>query len=439
MSPSVIMTDMQSISMSVQNLDRHDVIRRLMRKEMKQAEAAELLGLSVRQIKRLKKRVKQDGAKGLIHGLSGKVSNRRLKEEECAEIEKIVKEKYLDFSATMIAEKLEELHGVTRDPKTIADTLVRRKVWKTGKRKKKTRTFAWRARRPSFGELEQFDGSYHPWLEDRYTDSSGSHEICLLASIDDANGSLTRAEFATGEGVVPVFAFWREYVCARGKPRGIYLDRFSTYRMNPALLVEQPELRTQFERVMKELGVSLITAHTPQAKGRVERLFQTLQDRLVKELRLANISTIEDANVFLNTRFMQKFDAKFSVTPADEKDLHIPLSKTERTSIDATFSIQHNRVIHNDLTISHNNVCYQILDTPRLNPRPKDTVLVEVRLNGTIHFRLRGKYLNTTVLPARPVPAQQNTISKPRSVTVPGSSHPWSLRIQADILQKQNV
>lgn len=430
--------------MSTKDLDRYDVLRRLIAGDIKQGKAAELLNLSVRQVKRLKKRVKHDGAKGLVHALYGKVGNRRLPEEECAKIVELVRANYADFSSVFAAEKLREIHGIVHDPKTIRAVLIRGKVWKPARGKKKVKVLSWRERRPCFGELEQFDGSYHAWLEDRFTDEDGSHEICLLAAIDDATGTITRAEFAAGEGVVPVFAFWRGYIEAIGKPRDIYLDRFSTYRMNPKLLTEQPELKTQFERAMNELGIGIITAHTPQAKGRVERLFETLQDRLVKELRLANVTTVEAANAFLRNVFIPRFNGQFSVVPKDANNLHRSLTSKEHTTLDATFSIQHSRVIRNDFTLSYENDWHQIRPTPGLTPRPKEIVTVEVRMDGTRQFRLRGKYLNTEKLSARPIRVVK--IGRPtlgsesaRSIQKPVVNHPWRMQIAADVRQKQTI
>lgn len=424
--------------MSVREIDRYDVIRRLIRKEMKQRKAAELLRLSVRQVKRLKKRVKRDGAKGLIHGSRGKPGNRRLPKEEQEKIEAMIRTHYPDFSPVFAAEKLRTEHDIDRDPKTIRSVMIRAKLWSPPKVRRKVTMYSWRPRRSSFGELEQFDGSYHAWLEDRFTDAFGNHEICLLAAIDDATGKITHAEFAAHEGVVPVFGFWWRYLETHGKPRDIYLDRFSTYRMNSRIAAEQPDLKTQFERAMREMGVGLITAHTPQAKGRVERLFGTLQDRLVKEMRLANICTVEAANVFLRDVFLSKFNARFSVVPREAHDLHRIVSKKERTSFDAVFSHQEMRTIRNDSTIAYANAWYQIRSTPGLAPRPKERVIVEARLDGTRAFRLRGKYLQTDILPARPqrvMPPVRVASAHPwsRAPRKPAADHPWRRQRFTDI------
>jgi hypothetical protein len=399
--------------MSQGDIDRLEVIRRLIRKEIKQGKAAELLGVSTRQVKRIKKDVRDGGAAGVVHGLRGKPGNRRVPDGEARDIVDAVSASYADFTPAFAAEKLLEGHSIRRDPRTVSAVMVRAGKWKAGKPGKKARHLAWRPRRPSFGELEQFDGSYHAWLELRFADADGGHELCLLASIDDATGRITRAEFADGEGVVPVFAFWRGYLEDRGRPRSIYLDRFSTYRMSERALREDPDLATQFQRAMGELGVALITARTPQAKGRIERLFQTLQDRLVRDLRLAGVCTRDGANEFLRSGWLDRFGDRFAVEPSDASDLHRPLTRAERSSLDSIFSFQSRRVLRNDFTVAYGGAWYQALETPGLAPRPKDQVTVEERADGTLAFRLRGKYLKFERLPARPERASK-AASRPK-------------------------
>ena len=185
-------------------------------------------------------------------------------------------------------------------------------------------------------------------------------------------------------------------------PRSIYLDRLSTYKMTQAVAVENHDLKTQFQRAMEELRCEPIFAHSPQAKGRVERLFGTLQDRLIKELRLAGISTIADANRFLADVFLPKFNARFAVAPASPANLHRSLTARERNALDAIFSRQETRVVRNDWTLSFRNRWYQLTLHQPVTVCRKDTVTVEERNDGTVRFRLRGKYLNATLLPARP-------------------------------------
>lgn len=272
------------------------------------------------------------------------------------------------------------------------------------------------------------DGSYHYWLEDRYCDNDGTPiELCLLASIDDAKGEITKAEISPNEVVVAVFTFWKSYVLTHGKPLAIYLDKFSTYKLNHKGAVDNSGLMTQFQRAMKDLSIELITANSPQAKGRVERLFQTLQDRLVKELRLAKINTPEAAQVFLNAVFIPAFNKKFSVTPTKEENVHRPLSETERQQLNRIFSIQSQRRVNNDFTIQFKNHWYQLLELQPTTIRPRETIIVEQWLDETVHVNKQGQYLNHTLLPKRPEKAKTNPLiitTHPLNWTPP-ENHPW--------------
>lgn len=196
---------------------------------------------------------------------------------------------------------------------------------------KKTTYRAWRPRKEFFEELQQFDGSYHYWFEDRFVDLADNPiEVCLLASIDDATGAITKATFSADEGVIPVFTFWKAYVEEIGKPLTIYLDKFSTYKINHKAAVDNSDLITQFERATRTLGIQLIFANSPQAKGRVERLFQTLQDRLVKDMRLAEVQTPEQGNIFLREIFIPTFNKRFALIAAKDGDIHKQLRKVEK-------------------------------------------------------------------------------------------------------------
>lgn len=182
-----------------------------------------------------------------------------------------------------ITKKLAENHSIIISYGTTRLWMIEEKLW-TPRKQKQTTYRAWQPRKEYFGELQQFDGSYHYWFEDRLVDLNGDPlEVCLLASIDDATGKITKAAFLANEGVVAVFTFWQEYVGSLGKPLAIYLDKFSTYKINHKAATDNKDLLTQFQRAMRGLRVEIIPANSPQAKGRVERLFKTLQDRLVKE------------------------------------------------------------------------------------------------------------------------------------------------------------
>lgn len=411
---------MQYLTMSHKEVDRYAIIKKLINKEINGTRAAELLKLSVRQVKRLKRRVKDNGPKALIHASRGRNSNRSIPVEEKEKIIKLLHKHYGDFKPGFAAEKLNERHNIKRDPKTIRQIMINEELWKP-KRKKQREYRSWRQRKACFGEMEQFDGSYHHWFEGR-----GPY-CCLLASIDDATGIPTKAKFAKNEGVFPVFDFWREYLKEHGKPYAIYLDKFSTYKMTQKVAKENHDTKTQFERAMRELSIEPISAHSCQAKGRIERLFETFQDRLVKEMRLANISTIKQGNIFLEKVFLPQYRLKYAVEPRSKANLHKPLTKKEQDSLDAVFSKQYTRVIRNDFTISFNKQWCQLSKEQPVTICKKDTVIAEERLDGTAHFRLRGKYLNYKVLPERPkkIDAPWVIAASKKSVYVPPANHPW--------------
>jgi transposase len=410
---------MEYLTMTNKEIDRHSIIKKLLNKEINGASAANLLKLSVRQIKRLKARVKQFGPKALIHAGRGKPGNRRIPDKEREQIAEILKQKYPDFKPTFATEKLFENHDIKRDPKTIRAIMIEENLW-SPRKKKKPEYHAWRKRKSCYGEMLQFDGSYHRWVEDR------GGEWCLLAAIDDATGIPVKAKFDTDEGVFPVFKFWKEYAEIHGKPHSIYLDKFSTYKMSQRVAVENHETQTQFQRAMNQLGIEPITAHSPQAKGRIERLFNTFQDRLVKELRLKNISTIAEANRFLEEKFLPDYKTKYAVEPESKANLHQLLTQKERNKLYSIFSRQSTRVVRNDFTVSFNSQWHQLTKEQSSTVKKQDTILVEEWLDGTIHFSIRDKYLNTKVITERPQKQKTNWVipAKKRDYT-PAANHPW--------------
>lgn len=432
------------ISMSQNEIDRYDIIKRVIRKELKGVEAAKLLKLSSRQVKRLKVAVKQQGAKGLIHGNRGKPSNRRVPESEREKIVKILKNKYSDFKPTHASEKLCDIHNITRDPKTIRAIQIAEGLWKPRCGKKKREHRSWRQRKERLGEMQQFDGCYHDWFEGR----DGIGEACLLLSVDDATGKITLAKFNAHEGVFPVFGFWRAYILKHGKPRAIYLDKFSTYKMNQKIAIENHETRTQFQRAVQTLYVEDISAHSPEAKGRVERVFETLQDRLVKEMRLAGVNTWEEGNRFLEEVFIPWFNERYCVEASQPGDLHQPLTIKERNRLDSIFARHTTRTVNNDFTISFNKTWYQLTKQQPVTVCKKDKVTVEERLDNTIHIRLKNKSLNYEILPERSNRASkifpwvlEATSKQPgaiQSFTKPAANHPWKQKTRASIRITQN-
>jgi len=423
------------ITMSQKEVKKYDIIKRLINKEFNGNEAARLLKLTTRQIRRLKKKVIEYGIAGLIHCSRGRAGNRAIPDNERKKIVELLHKYYSDFGPTLATEKLEEKHKIKRDKGTIGAILIDEGLWMPKQKKKETHR-EWRQRKNHKGELVQYDGSYEHWFEDR----NGSGEVCLLASIDDADSEV-RAKFDEHEGVMPTFNYWREYIERFGKPNAIYVDKFSTYSMNHKLAKENPDTLTQFERAMKELNIEIIKANSPQAKGRVERLFRTLQDRLIKELRLNNISTAKEANEFLEKDFLPKFNAKFMVVAKSKTDLHKRLNKQETKKLDSIFSRQEKKTVMNDFTISYKKQCYQLEKIQTVTVCKRDKVTVEERMDKSIQIRLRGKYLNYKRLPEKPkkLNNDKNNIAWviPKTVAnIPPANHPWRLTANMEYLKK---
>jgi hypothetical protein len=421
-----------NITMSLPEVKKYDIIKKVLSQELNGSEAAELLDLTVRHIRRLKKKVNMIGIKALIHGNRGRSGNRSLPDKEKKKIADLIKRKYPDFGPTLAAEKLAELDKIERSRGAVRSIMIKEEIWEPKLKKKETHR-EWRQRKACKGELVQYDGSYEHWFEDR------GGEVCLLASIDDAD-SEAWAQFDEHEGVEPTFNFWRDYIERFGKPNAIYVDKFSTYSMNHKLAKENPDTLTQFERAMKELNTGIIHAHSPQAKGRVEKLFKTLQDRLIKELRLAGISTIKEANEFLKKVFLPKFNAKFMVEPRSKANLHKKLNEQEKKKLDSIFSRQCQKVVMNDFTISHKKKCYQLEKIQPVTICKQDRVTVEERMDQAIRIRLRGKYLNYRLLPEKPkkINSKNNIqwVIPGTTAHIPPANHPWRQSANLEYLKK---
>lgn len=406
---------------------KFEIVTQVINGEIKPGLAARLLGISTRQIRRLKYAILDDGGKAVVHKLKGRKSNHCLNEALKKKALEIVGEKYSDFKPAFAAEKLTENEHISIHPQTLRRWMAEKDLWRI--RKQKSDIYrSWRPRKEYYGELEQFDGSYHYWFENRFVDGDGDPiEACLLASIDDATGEITKASFFANEGVASVFNFWKEYILETGKPVSIYLDKFSTYKINHKSAVDNYELLTQFQRASRDLNINLIPANSPQAKGRIERLFETLQDRLIKELRLANINTPKEANIFLKEVFLPKFNRRFAVTPAKDGNVHKALSETDRNNLNRIFSVQSKRRINNDFTIQFKNHWYQLMELQPITVRAKDRILTEEWLDKTVHFSLRGKYLNYTILPERPKKMNKHPLilTAHKLNWKPPANHPW--------------
>mgnify|MGYP001566098204 FL=1 len=413
---------MTFIIMSKREVDRLGVINKLIGKQIVAREAGEQLGLSIRQVKRLKKCVENDDVKGIIHKGRGQISNRKMNATVAETILSLLKEKYAGFGPTLAAEKLFELNNIKVSDETLRTIMIKNELWKLRPRKKNKGHKEWRPRKENYGAMEQYDGCYHRWF------GQENEEYCLLLSVDDATGKITKAVFDYHEGVLPTFGFWKDYVKKKGKPCAIYLDKFSTYKINHKNAKDNKEMITQFQRACQDLDITLIFAHSPEAKGRVERMFKTLQDRLVKELRLQGISDIVAANKFLEEKYIPIFNEKFAVVPVKRTDLHRSLTKIDKENLDSIFSIHETRVVTNDFTLQFKTKYFQLWQQQPLLVCRKDRILIEEHLNDSIKLKFRGKELNYTVLPKKPEKAHKLKIialtpSKP--TYKPPINHPW--------------
>jgi hypothetical protein len=408
------------ITMSSTQLQRFEVLLQLNSDQINGTMASEKLGLSVRHVRRLKKKVKNTGAKGLLHGNKGRISKRKICTDTVKKVLKLLTTSYKDFGPAFTAEKLAERNQITVSSEWVRSLMIANNLWIPKKKKDAVVHRSWRPRMALKGAMEQFDGSYHHWLTLR------DEELCLLLSIDDATGEITKAVFAANEGINAVFTFWKHRAETGHLPKRLYVDKFSTYKVNHKSAVDEPTMITQFCRALKELGVELICAHSPQAKGRVERVFGTLQDRLVKEMTLANVRTTEEANAFLLT-YIPKFNEQFSVKAEKEGDAYVVIAPS--MNLAQIFSTQEGRRVGNDFTVRFENGWYQIEKVQSTTVLPRDTVIVEKRLDGSVAMRLArtDHYLKITKLPMRPVKTKLLHLipATTRVQYIPPTTHPW--------------
>ena len=328
--------------MSAVERERSHLIRRTVEKSLSQREAAERLDIGQRQFKRLVRAWKRDGDAGLIGRHRGRAAHNRLAEATRLRIERLLRETYPDFGPTLAAEKLAERDGIVVSRETVRRIQTRLKLHKPKKRGGK-RVFQLRDRRSRFGELVQIDGSPHDWFEQR------GPRCTLIVFVDDATSRLIALHFAPAECAAAYLAALRDQILTHGRPLAFYSDRHGIFRVN-AKDAQSGDGKTEFGRVMERLGIGLINALTPQAKGRVERANQTLQDRLIKEMRLCNINSIEAAQTFL-PGFILQYNEKFGVPPSDNTPAHRPWTKTA-DELDETLARREERVLTKALAFS---------------------------------------------------------------------------------------
>ena len=404
--------------MSQKELTRLEVIQRTEKKTLKQKEAAKMLGISERHVKRLLRAYRQSGAEGLVSKRRGKPSNNRLKAEVKQQAIDLIYSQYHDFGPTLAHEKLTEKHALKLSVETVRKLMITEGQWKP-KKARKLVVHQMRERRACLGELVQIDGSPHKWFEDR-------GEACnLLAFIDDATGRLMELYFTPGETTFSYFAATQRYLPRYGKPVAFYSDKNGIFKVNiPNALTGSG--MTQFGRAMKELDIEIICANTPQAKGRVERVIEVLQDRLVKEMRLRGISNIEAANEYA-FEYMTEYNARFAVQPRSSHDAHRPLLPSADLAL--IFTKQEQRILSKNLTLQYEKVIYQIQTSRPSYAMRKAPVTVCENAQGKVTILYKGHTLDYTIYLKQQRQAEvvssksiDDKLKKPHK---PAKDHPW--------------
>jgi hypothetical protein len=375
--------EQEQLLLSPKQRDRLKVLHEIQQGHLTQARGGEHLGLSERWVRELVRRLQCRGDRAIVHGLHGKPSNRRIDRKLEKKAVRLYQSEYNDFGPTLAAEYLAEQHGLAVSKERLRKWLIAAGVWKSKPRRAK-QVHTWRARRSCRGELVQWDTSIHDWLEDR-----SEQPLKLIAMIDDASNELF-ARFVLADSTAEHMRVLWQYLERHGRPLAFYTDKAGLFHVTPRTIGYHGEQsasgETQIGRALRELGIELILAHSPQAKGRVERCFGVLQDRLVKGLRKAGAKTLEAANQYLDEVFLPRWKRSFRRDPESDVDAHRPMpASLELASI---LSFVESRRVANDYTVSWGGHLYQI-PRPAVRPGLRATAIrVEQRLDGTLWARV---------------------------------------------------
>jgi hypothetical protein len=411
---------METILMSRRERHRLEVFSRVRRGEITLVKASELLALSYRQTKRCFGRYRKEGDKGLVHRLRGRSSNRQADSRQKRRVLSLYEKKYADYGPTLAVECMDEDDGVTVPVETLRQWLLVAGLWRKCRRRRPYRQR--RARKEYFGELVQMDGSHHDWFEGR------REWAVLMVLIDDATSEVF-AWFSAGETTLAAMEAFCGYVNRYGLPQALYVDRDSIYRCDREATITEnlagKEPTTQFGRAMEELDVAVIMAHSPQAKGRVERVNGTLQDRLVKALRRAKISDLHSANRFLQERFLPAFNRRFVKKAAQPGDLHRRVPRG--LDLERVLSIRETRVVQNDWTLRYENRWLQLSEAHQKLALAGRSVTVSQRLDGRLELLYGGRELSYQELPASPQRRQaaEELAIRSSQGQRPTADHPW--------------
>jgi hypothetical protein len=419
---------METFQMSRKERRRLVVLSQLHEGKISLVKTAELLGLSYRQMKRLWSRYRSEGDGGVVHRARGRRSNRQAEPGVKQRALRLYREKYRDYGVTLAAECLAEEDELPVPVSTLRRWLLAANLWERRRTRKPHRRR--RARKEHYGELVQMDGSHHDWFEGR------RGWAVLMVMIDDATGRVS-ARFFENESWQSATTMFRDYVREHGFPRALYVDRHGIYRADREANTQETlagkEPQTQFGRAMAELGVELILARSPQAKGRVERMNGTLQDRLVKALRRLKIRDLEAANAYLEKTFLPPFNARFTVPAAKSANVHQTLPSD--CDLGRVLSIQEERVVQNDWTVRWKNGFLQLEESRDTPVRPKKRVTVCETLEGTLRLFFGNRELPWSPVRTRPQARRKKPSRRPGDTICshqgqrPSAGHPWRKRL----------
>lgn len=393
--------------MSKKELNQIEIMEKLKREEISRKTAAEVICRSKRTVSRKLKRYREKGPAGLAHRSRGRPGNRCYDPEKKKIILNMLRTKYEGFGPTFASEKLAENMGIIINRETLRRFMIKDGVWQRKRNRKKHRK--WRERKENYGQMLQLDGSLHRWI-------AGSDEYwTLIKFIDDATGKIY-ARFYGSESYENVADCTKKYIQKYGIPISIYADRGSVFKVNNR---DDNDFITQYQRAISELDVRLIPAYSPQAKGRVERSFQTDQDRLVKEMKLRGIRSMDEANRFLEQEYCEKHNAKYSRIPKEKADVHRKCD----LNLDDIFTMITERKVANDWTVRYKNKILQLDDNRPVIVKPKDTVIVHERLNKTIFITIRKERINHHEIQPTVKPNKPKVYSQ--ILHRPSLNHPW--------------
>jgi len=380
--------DMRKFEMSKKELDRIGILKKVIDREWTQKKASEVLKISLRQTKRLCKRYKSEGAEGLMHQSRGKPSNRRMNEKTKAEVIKtMTKEEFNGFGPTLLQETLEEEKGIKVSREWLRRQMITNGIWQF-KKVKKANIHPRRKRRSRKGELIQRDGSYEDWFENR------GERCCLLVMIDDATSEIMAMRFVPHETTQDYLNLMRHYIERYKRPLALYSDRHSVFKVSKGEAQKSEVRHSQFERAMKELGIEMIHARSPQAKGRVERANGTLQDRLIKKMRRKEIATIQEGNEFLE-EYRKEHNLKFAKLAQSTEDAHAEILSS--MNLDKILVIKDKRKISKNLEVHYQNKVYQLKSKNNTRRMQGKEVTVIEGVNGEVTFEYQGKEIKHSI------------------------------------------